>query len=136
MKFFGTVQANRETRNMSFINESAALIKKGHLVQIFPEGQNTPDGNIHPFHRSYVLIAHRANAPIVPIISDGNYGLFKRVRVIIGEEIYVSDFIDPNKKTPNKAELEAVNNYVFQKVLELRQELEKQKKKKHNGGEK
>ena len=128
MRFFGAVEANRETRSMSFINESAALIRKGHLVQIFPEGQNTPDGNIHPFHRSYVLIAHRANAPIVPIVSDGNYGVFKRVRVIIGEEIHVSDFIDPDKKTPNKAELEAVNAYVYEKVLALRQQLEEEKK--------
>ena len=136
MKFFGTVQANRETRSMSFINESAELIRKGHLVQIFPEGRNTPDGTLQPFHRSYVLIAHRANAPIVPVVSDGNYGLFKRVRVYVGEEIHVSDFIDPNKKTPNKAELEAVNDYVFQKVAQLRQELENKKKKKRGGEEK
>ena len=129
MKFFGAVQANRETRNMSFINESAELIRKGHLVQIFPEGQNTPDGTLQPFHRSYVLIAHRAKQPIIPIVSDGNYGIFKRVRVMIGEEIYVSDFIDPEKKSPNKAELEAVNDYVFNKVAELRQELENKKNK-------
>ena len=133
MKFFGTVQANRETRNMSFINESAKLLKKGYLVQIFPEGRNTPDGTLQPFHRSYVLIAHRANQPIVPVISDGRYGLFKRVRVIIGEEIQVSDFISPDKKTPSKAELEAVNDYVFKKVVELRQRLEDEKNKKKKG---
>ena len=130
MKFFGAIQANRETRSMSFINESAEVLKKGHLVQIFPEGRNTPDGNLQPFHRSYVLIAHRANVPIVPIISDGNYGLFKRVSVIIGEEIHVSDFIPADKKTPNKAEVEAVNAYVYQKVVELRQRLEDEKNKK------
>ena len=136
MKFFGAVQANRETRNMSFINESAELIEGGHLVQIFPEGRNTPDGTLQPFHYSYILIAHLANAPIVPIVSDGNYGLFKRVRVYVGEEIYISDFIDPSKKMPSKAELEAVNDYVFQKVAQLRQEIENKKKKKHGGEEK
>lgn len=129
MKFFGTIQANRETRNMSFINESAEVIKKGKLVQIFPEGRNTPDGKIHPFFRGYVLIAHRAKAPIVPIVTDGNYGPFKRVTVYIGEEINVSDFIDPNKENPNKKEVEAVNEYVYQKVLELRQKIEDNKQK-------
>lgn len=131
MKFFGAIQANRETRNMRFINESVQELNKGHLVQIFPEGRNTPDGKLHPFYRSYVLIAHRANKPIVPIISDGNYGLFKRVRVIIGEEIYVSDFISPDKKTPSKEEVEAVNAYVYQKVVALRQRLEDEKNKKN-----
>ena len=123
---------------MSFINEGAELIKKGHLLQIFPEGKNTPDGTLQPFHRSYVLIAHRANKPIIPIVTDGEYGLFKRVRVCIGEEIYVSDFIDPEKKSPNKAELTAVNDYVFAKVTELRQRIEdeKAKEKQKRGGKK
>lgn len=135
MKFFGTVKVDRVSRSMSFINKSADLIKKGRLVQIFPEGHNTPDGNLHPFHPAYVLIAHRANAPIVPIVTDGNYGVFKRVRVYIGEEIRVADYIDPNKKTPSKAEILAVNEVVFHKVAELRAKIEEKKlEKKKSGG--
>ena len=141
MKFFGAIEANRETRNMKFIKDGAEVIKQGYLLYITPEGHNTPDGNMQPFHPSYVLIAHRANAPIVLIISDGNYGFFKRVRVMISEEINVSDFIDPNKKTPTKAEILAFNEYVQNKALKLREEIEirkaqeKQKRKKR-GGEK
>lgn len=133
MKFFGTIQANRVTRSMTFINESVKELRKEHLVQIFPEGRNSPDGNLQPFFRSYVLIAHRANKPIVPIVSDGNYSFFKRASVIVGEEINVSDFIDPNKRAPSKAEVLAVNDYVYQKVVELRAELEERKKKKRRG---
>ena len=133
MKFFGTIQADRETKNMSFIEKSAEVLRKGQLVEIFPEGRNTPDGKLHPFYHSYVMIAHQANVPIVPIISDGNYGIFKRVRVIIGEEIYVSDFISPDKELPSKEEIEAVNTYVYQKVVELRQRLEDEKNKECKG---
>ena len=50
-------------------NLSNELIKKGQLVQIFPEGRNTPDGKIHEFKQSYIVIAHRANAPIIPIVA-------------------------------------------------------------------
>ena len=130
MKFFGAIEANRETRSMKFLNESAAVLKKGHLVQIFPEGQNTPDGKIHDFYAGYVLIAHRGNVPIVPIITDGNYGLFKRVSVIIGKEINVQDFMTSGKKNPTREEIEKVNEYVHQKCLELREELEVRKAKK------
>lgn len=130
MKFFGAIEANRETKNMSFINKCVDVLKKGQLVQIYPEGQNTPDGKIHEFKPSYTLIAHRANVPIVLIISDGNYGIFKRTSVIISEEIDVSKFIDVNAKTTKKEERLALNNYIHKRALELREELEVLKNKK------
>ena len=127
MKFFGIIQANRVTKNMRFMDECAELIKKGQLVQIFPEGHNTPDGKIHEFKHSYLVIAHRAKAPILPIVTDGNYGLFKRTSVIIGKEIDISQFITSDRPTPTREELRAANDYVFAKVLELREELERRK---------
>ena len=34
MKFFGTVEANRETRSMRFIDQSVDIINKGQLMQM------------------------------------------------------------------------------------------------------
>ena len=130
MKFFGAIEANRETRNMRFVDVCADVLKSGQLVQIFPEGKNTPDGKIHEFKPSYTLIAHRANVPIVLVITDGNYGLFKRTSVIISEEIDVSKFINPNSKITSKEERENLNNYIYKRALELREELEVLKNKK------
>lgn len=130
MKFFGVIEANRETKNMSFINKCANVLKKGQLVQIYPEGKNSPDGKIHEFKASYTLIVHRANVPIVLVITDGNYGLFKRTSVIISEEIDVSKFMDVNNKTTKKEERERLNNYIHTRALELRVELENLKNKK------
>lgn len=130
MKFFGAIEANRETKNMSFINKCADVLKKGQLVQIFPEGKNTPDGKIHEFKPSYTLIAHRANVPIVLVITDGNYGIFKRTSVIISEEINISKFMDVTSKTTKKEERLALNNYIYNRALELREELEILKNKK------
>ena len=130
MKFFGAIQCNRETKNMGFMNESADVIKKGQLVQIFPEGHNTPDGKIHEFKKSYLVIAHRAKCPIVPIVTDGNYGLFKRTSVMIGKEIDVSRFFTTDRPTPSREELNMANDYVFNKILELREELEIRKQRK------
>ena len=127
MKFFGAIEANRETKNMRFMDVSAEVIKKGQLVQIFPEGRNTPDGKIHSFKKSYIVIAHRAKAPIVPIVTDGNYGVFKRTSVMIGKEIDVSEFISSNRPTPTREELDRANEYIYQKVLMLREELEERK---------
>lgn len=128
MKFFGAIQANRETKSMRFMDVCADTIKKGELVQIFPEGRNTPDGNIHEFKHSYIVIAYRSGAPIVPIVTDGNYGLFKQASVIVGKEIDVSRFITSDRHTPTRQELNEANEYIYNKVIELRQELEERKR--------
>ncbi len=124
MKFCGGIQANRITKSMRFVTQSIREIKKGHLVQIFPEGHNTNDGTIKPFYSSYILIALKANAPIVPVITDGNYGLFKRVHLIIGESIDLSAHISGLKAT--REDITRLNDMVYTKVLELRKELDLQ----------
>lgn len=124
MKFFGGIQANRITKDLGFIDKSVEVIKKGCLVQIFPEGRNTDDGTIKDFKHSYILIAHRANAPIIPIVTDGNYGFFKRARIIIGKEMWVSDYIQSDLHTPTRNDMKFVNEAIRNKVLELRRQLE------------
>ena len=122
MKFWGGIQANRVTKSMRFVSQSIKEIKKGHLVQIFPEGHNTDDGTIKPFYPSYILIALKANAPIVPVITDGNYGIFKRVHIIIGEAINLSDYLSSEKAS--KEDITKLNDIVYKKVLDLRAELD------------
>lgn len=127
MRFFGAIKADRVKKDMRFMDECADLIRRGRLVQIFPEGRNTPDGRIHEFKKSYIVIAHRANCPIIPIVTDGCYGFFKRARIIVGKEIYPSDYITSTGRTPTRQELNAANDAIFHHVLWLREELERRK---------
>lgn len=123
MNFFGGIQANRLTKDMSFMNKSAEVIRRGQLVQIYPEGRITTDGNLQPFKRSYIVIAHRANAPIIPIVTDGNYGFFKRTRLMVGKEIYVSDYINSTGPMPTKDELVYVDEIIHNKVQSMLDQL-------------
>ena len=125
MKFFGGIEANRVTKDKSFVKKSVEEIKKGNLVQIFPEGHNTPDGKIHPFYKSYLAIPLESRAPIIPIVTDGNYGFFKRARIIIGKPINVWDYMETDTYT--REDFTRLNDIVFNKVLELRQEIEDRK---------
>ncbi len=122
MKFWGGIKADRVSKSPRFVAQSIREIKNGHLVQIFPEGHNTDDGNIQPFYPSYIVIAQRAGAPIIPVITDGNYGLFKRVHLMVGEPIDLSQHI--TAKRASKEEILEANEMVYQKVLALRAELD------------
>lgn len=123
MRFFGGIEANRITKSMRFMDTAAEQIRKGRLVQIFPEGRITTDGSLQPFKHSYIVIAYRANAPIIPIITDGCYHLFKRTHIMVGKPIYVSDYITSDRRTPTREELATVNEIVYNKVAELRDQL-------------
>lgn len=122
MKFWGGIEADRVTKSMRFVIESIREIKKGHIVQIFPEGRNTEDGTIQPFYPSYISISLKSNSKIIPVITDGNYGVFKRVHIIFGEMIDLSQYTSCEK--PNRAEIDRLNDIVYNKVLELRKELD------------
>lgn len=128
MIFWGGIKADRTTGNMHFVAESVRTIRKGKIVQIFPEGHNTDDGTIKEFYPSYILIALRAKRPIVPIISDGNYGIFKRLHIIIGKPIDLYDYLPTGKHT--REDIPRLNEIVRNKALELRAELDRRINKK------
>ncbi len=121
MKFFGGICADRETKSMSFVDKSAEVLENGGLVQIFPEAHNTPDGEMHPFKPSYILIALRSGAPIIPVITDGNYGIFRRAHIIIGKKIYLRDYC--SGVNPSREEIERLNALVYDKCSQLRTQL-------------
>ena len=132
MKFWGGIQANRVTKDMSFIQKSADLMRKGKLVQIFPEGRNTDDGKLQPFFPSYITMALSGEAPIIPVICDGTYSLFKRTHAIVGEPIDLWAML--GDKEPTKEDIEHFNKIIHTKALELQQELEMRKKNGKKGG--
>ena len=129
MKFFGGIEANRETRSMRFVDTSAELIRRDQLVLIYPEGRITTDGRLGKFKPSYIAIAHRASAPIIPIVLDGQYSLFKRTHMIIGKPIYLSDYFTSDRRTPLREDIDAANDAIYRKVSELRNRLDELKAK-------
>ena len=128
MKFFGGIVSDRDVMGLRFMDESVKTLEKGRIVQIYPEAYISEDGRMDEFKPSYVLIALRAEAPIIPVITDGNYGFFKRVHLIIGKPIDLWDYC--TSEDPTKEEIMALNDIVYKKCLELQRELEARKQNK------
>lgn len=121
----GGIRVDRNTKDLSFIDKSVKVLNKGKLLQIFPEGRIPDNKKMVPFSPSYILIALKSGAPIIPVITDGNYGLFKRTRVIIGKKIYLRDYC--NSINPTKEEIEKLNKMVTKKVNALKNQLQDHK---------
>ena len=124
MRFFGGIPCDRRIRSMRFMERSVEVLKRGGLVQIFPEGKNTDDGLIGPFYPSYIVIAHRAGVPIVPVLTDGSYGFRKRAHVLIGCEIHTGDYIKTEGPIIPREELAAANEAIHERFLALKADLD------------
>ena len=73
MRLFGVVPIS-EKRAKDAIMTMVDLIKAGHLVCIFPEGQVTRTGFMNEIRKGFELIARRAKAPVVPVYLDALWG--------------------------------------------------------------
>ena len=124
MKFFGGIPCDRRIRSMRFVDRSAEVLKRGGVVQIFPEGMERYDGTVGPFYPSYLVIAHRGDAPIIPIVTDGHYGFRKRTHILIGNAINVRDYIKTEGPIIPREELAVANEAIHEKFLSLKAELD------------
>lgn len=89
---WGGVKVERDERDFSFVNESIEILDNGGAIGIFPEGRLPINNKPWPFTTSTAFIAMHSDAPIVPIYTEGNYGIFKRAKVCIGEPFLLTDY--------------------------------------------
>ena len=133
LTFLGGIKVDRGSHDYSFINKCCKILKKGGVIEIYPEarlpkpGEETP----LPFKSSAAYIALESGAPIIPVYNSGHY--FKRGRnnVIIGTPIDVRDYYDSSlSHTEN---LENISEILRQRVIELKNELEEKTKTEEKG---
>lgn len=114
---FGIYPVKRDSKSMESIKISLKLLKNKELLMIFPEGtRNGMQKGVKPKDGA-VKLAIKANVPIIPVGMQGEFKLFKKVKVNIGEPIYYSDY---KEGINNKELLEELTEELMKKIVELR----------------
>lgn len=119
----GCIQVNRDSMDFDFVADTIEVLDKGGTVGIFPQGRLPLNGKKFPFAVSTAFIATHCDAPIVPVYTNGNYGLFKRADVVIGEAIYLSQF--KKEGLSDDEQLTHLTNVLEEKVYELKNLIKK-----------
>lgn len=124
LKGLGGIYVNRDLYNMDFVTHSLETLDRGGCVGIFPQGRLPVNGKDFPYKPGIVYIALRTDAPIIPVYTDGNYGLFKRTHVMVGTPIdirnyCVADSIE-NEDVERLAAILQEENYKLKTELEKR----------------
>lgn len=55
------------------IKETVGRLQEGYLVNIYPEGTRTADGEIGELQPGIALVIRRAGVPVIPAVIDGSY---------------------------------------------------------------
>lgn len=128
LKLIGGIKVDRDNYDFSFMGECINALEKKHSVLIFPEGRlpKKEEKELLSFKPSFVYIALESDTPIIPVYTNGKYGLKGKTRVIIGEKIYVNDLMDENKSTEEN--INNICNYFRDYIIKLRDELNEKEK--------
>jgi len=114
---FAVDRKNGDSNALHFMDNK---LSKGKAILIFPEGKRSKE--ITTFKNGAVTAAMKNDCYILPIYIDGNYGIFKRVRVVVGEKI---DFFSNKKADYGRNEIMENTKILQEKVTELKTRLEK-----------
>ena len=124
----GGIYVDRDQHSFDFVRQALHILDKGGTVGIFPQGRLPVNGKPFPYMPGITVLALKTDAPIIPVYTDGNYGMFKTVHVMIGEEIHIRDYTTEEK--PNGEEIKRLTKLLEEKNYELKAELERRLAKK------
>lgn len=124
----GAIKVERDAKDFSFLPKCRRILDKGGVVEIYPEARLPELHEETPleFKPSVVYLALESGAPIIPVYTNGSYFSKERTRVIIGKPISVAELYDDSKT--EKENIADITIYLRGRIIELRDELDKQKR--------
>ncbi len=121
LNLVGGIRVDRDAKTFDFVSHALDVLDHNGIVGVFPQGRLPLKGQQFPFTVSTAFIAMHTNAPIVPVYTDGNYGLFKRANLVIGEPIYLQDFA--KEGLSEQEQLAHLTKILEETVYKLKEEL-------------
>lgn len=110
-KFFGKflrlvrcISIDKNNVSVRTFKDVKERLDRGHLVSLFPEGQVEREENVQTFKSGVVMMAIMTDSPIIPMYVHKRTKWYKRQVVMIGEKIYLKDYI--KSKIPTIEEMD------------------------------
>ncbi len=117
----GSIRVERDAKSFDFISHALEVLDDGGAVGIFPQGRLPLKGQKFPFTGSTAFIALHTQAPIIPVYTDGNYGLWKRANMVIGEPIYLKALSKEGLR--EQEQIDYLTKLLEERVYALKEEL-------------
>lgn len=77
-RLINVVPIDPDVQLLRAIRSGAAGLRAGKILNIYPEGQRSFDGQLQEFKKGAAILATELNVPIVPVALDGTYRIWPR----------------------------------------------------------
>lgn len=111
---------NRKQADMASLKQAMAVLEKGRVFGIFPEGRRSVTGELDELERGAAFLALRCRVPIIPIYSDPRTYRKLRANMIVGEPMDASAIAAAHKGRS----VDVVTQAIADKLQQLRLQLE------------
>ncbi len=121
LRCLGGIRVNRNDYSFGFLARAREILRRGGVVEIFPESRLPRPGEERPlpFTPSAAYLALEAGVPVIPVYTNGSYFSKKRAVVLIGRPIDPLPF----REAPSEKEaIQRLNDCMRQRVMELEKE--------------
>ncbi len=142
LKLLRVVPVDPDTQLMKAMKAGAIGLKRGKVLNIYPEGERAYDGDLHEFKKGAAILATELDLPIVPVAIDGLHKVWARrskkirlskVKVRFGDAFYARDVLSsaangivPSHRDANgDARYEAVTAHLKNQIASMIDEMRK-----------
>ena len=93
----GFIPVNRRDRESAIasVEKATESLRRGQSFLIYPEGTRSPDGRLQTFKKGAVVMAIKAEVPIVPVVCSGAHRVMRKRSLKIYPGEIVVEFLDP-----------------------------------------
>jgi long-chain acyl-CoA synthetase len=77
-RLLNIVPVDPDANLLKAMRAGAAGLRAGKILNIYPEGERSFDGALHPFKKGAAILAAELNLPVVPVTLDGIYKVWPR----------------------------------------------------------
>jgi 1-acyl-sn-glycerol-3-phosphate acyltransferase len=93
----GFIPVNRGDREsaISSVEKATASLRRGQSFLIYPEGTRSPDGRLQTFKKGAVVMAIKAEVPIVPVACSGAHKVMRKRSLRIHPGGILVEFLPP-----------------------------------------
>ncbi|MDE7328730.1 MAG: (d)CMP kinase [Clostridia bacterium] len=119
----GCIPVKRGEADMKAVKRVLNALNHNQQVLIFPEGTRNKNENFKemlPFKAGVATFALKSKAPIVPLMYYKKTGAFKKNRLIVGDPFWLDEFYGEKLGVVK----EAATEYIYNKMLDLRKEVD------------
>jgi 1-acyl-sn-glycerol-3-phosphate acyltransferase len=77
-RLLNIVPVDPDANLLAAMRAGAAGLRSGKILNIYPEGERSFDGALHPFKKGAAILATELGLPVVPVALDGVYKVWPR----------------------------------------------------------